>query len=41
VHLLLGGVDTAESDEKTLLAMPSFAPPSAASSNWGALNYLV
>jgi chemotaxis protein MotD len=39
--LLLGGVDTTESDESTLNATPNFGPPVLANSNWSALNYLV
>jgi flagellar hook-length control protein FliK len=39
---LLGGVDTPETDENTLVAAPNFGPPvMAANQNWAALNYLV
>ena len=40
-NLLLGGVDTTESDESSLVAAPNFGPPLLASMNWSALNYLV
>jgi hypothetical protein len=39
--LLLGGVDTPESDESALVAAPNFGPPVLAGANWSALNYLV
>jgi hypothetical protein len=39
--LLLGGVDTTESDESSLTAAPNFGPPVLANSSWSALNYLV
>jgi len=41
--LLLGGVDTTESDDASLVAAPNFGPPVPAGLNvgWGALNYLV
>lgn len=38
---LLGGVDTPETDDGSLVAAPNFGPPLLASSNWSALNYLV
>jgi flagellar hook-length control protein FliK len=40
-RLMIGGVDTAEDDESTLLAMPSFGPPLLANQDFGSLNYLV
>ena len=40
-HLLIGDVDTTDTDETSLLAVPSFAPPSSTASGWGAYNYLV
>ncbi len=40
--LLLGDVDTPETDETSLAAIPSFAPPAtSAATGWGAYNYLV
>jgi len=40
--LLLGDVDSSETDDASLAAIPSFAPPvTAAPSGWGAYNYLV
>jgi Meckel syndrome type 1 protein len=42
--LLLGDVDTPETDESSLAAIPSFAPPTtstAAPTGWGPYNYLV
>jgi flagellar hook-length control protein FliK len=39
--LLLGGVDTTESDESSLSAAPNFGPPVLANASWSALNYLV
>jgi flagellar hook-length control protein FliK len=38
---LLGGVDTTESDDATLVAAPNFGPPVLAGTSWSALNYLV
>lgn len=38
--LLLGGVDTPETDENALLAVPTGGPPILAGANWNALNYL-
>jgi flagellar hook-length control protein FliK len=40
-RLLIDGAQTDDADESALLAEPSFAPPSAASANPGALNHLV
>jgi flagellar hook-length control protein FliK len=40
-NLLLGGVDTTETDDTALLAAPNFGPPVLAGSSWSALNYLV
>jgi flagellar hook-length control protein FliK len=41
-RLLLGDVDTPETDDTSLSAIPSFAPPtSAPATGWGAYNYLV
>jgi flagellar hook-length control protein FliK len=37
----LGGVDTPESDDATLVAAPNFGPPVLAGTSWSALNYLV
>ena len=39
--LLLGGVDTTETDENSLVAAPNFGPPVLAGTSWSALNYLV
>ena len=39
--LLLGGVDTTETDDSQLAAAPNFGPPVLAGSSWSALNYLV
>jgi flagellar hook-length control protein FliK len=39
-NLLLGGVDTTESDDASLVAAPNFGPPVLAGMNWSALNYL-
>jgi flagellar hook-length control protein FliK len=39
--LLLGAVDTTESNDASLLAAPNFGPPVLAGMNWSALNYLV
>jgi flagellar hook-length control protein FliK len=39
--LLLGGVDTPESDESALVAAPNFGPPVLTGASWSALNYLV
>jgi flagellar hook-length control protein FliK len=38
---LLGGVDTPESDDNSLVAAPNFGPPVLAGTSWSALNYLV
>jgi flagellar hook-length control protein FliK len=40
-RLLLGDVDTSETDDTSLSAIPSFAPPATAATGWGAYNYLV
>jgi flagellar hook-length control protein FliK len=40
-RLLLGDVDTSETDDPSLAAVPSFAPPTSAATGWGAYNYLV
>jgi flagellar hook-length control protein FliK len=40
-QLLLGDVDTSETDDTSLAAVPSFAPPSTAAAGWGVYNYLV
>jgi flagellar hook-length control protein FliK len=40
-NLLLGGVDTTETDENSLVAAPNFGPPVLAGTSWSALNYLV
>jgi flagellar hook-length control protein FliK len=40
-HLLLGGVDTPETDDAALTAAPNFGPPVLAGTSWSALNYLV
>jgi len=40
-RLYLGDVDTSETDDSSLAAVPSFAPPSSAATGWGAYNYLV
>jgi flagellar hook-length control protein FliK len=39
--LLLGGVDTPETDENSLVAAPNFGPPVLTGASWSALNYLV
>jgi flagellar hook-length control protein FliK len=40
--LLLGDVDSSETDDSSLAAIPSYAPPvTAAPTGWGAYNYLV
>ena len=38
---LLGGVDTPETDDSSLVAAPTFGPPILAGTSWSALNYLV
>lgn len=38
---LLGGVDTPETDDSSLVAAPNFGPPVLAGASWSALNYLV
>jgi flagellar hook-length control protein FliK len=38
---LLGGVDTPETDDASLVAAPNFGPPVLAGVSWSALNYLV
>jgi flagellar hook-length control protein FliK len=38
---LLGGVDTPEADDSSLVAAPTFGPPILAGTSWSALNYLV
>jgi flagellar hook-length control protein FliK len=40
-NLLLGGVDTTETDDSSLTAAPNFGPPVLAGASWSALNYLV
>jgi flagellar hook-length control protein FliK len=40
-NLLLGGVDTTETDDTSLTATPNFGPPVLAGASWSALNYLV
>jgi flagellar hook-length control protein FliK len=40
-NLLLGGVDTTETDDSSLTAAPNFGPPVLANTSWSALNYLV
>jgi len=41
-QLYLGDVDSSETDDASLAAIPSFAPPAtAAPTGWGAYNYLV
>jgi flagellar hook-length control protein FliK len=37
---LLGGVDTPETDDASLVAAPNFGPPVLAGVSWSALNYL-
>ncbi len=37
---LLGGVDTPEADDSSLVAAPNFGPPLLAGASWSALNYL-
>ena len=37
---LLGGVDTPEADDSSLVAAPNFGPPVLAGVSWSALNYL-
>jgi flagellar hook-length control protein FliK len=37
---LIGGVDTAETDESQLVAAPNFGPPVLTGVSWSALNYL-
>ena len=37
---LLGGVDTPETDDSSLVAAPNFGPPVLAGVSWSALNYL-
>jgi hypothetical protein len=39
-HPLLGGVDTPETDDGSLVAAPNFGPPVLAGVSWSALNYL-
>ena len=39
--MLLGGVDTPENDEGSLVAAPNFGPPILAGVKWSAVNYLV
>ena len=36
----LGGVDTPETDDASLVAAPNFGPPVLAGVSWSALNYL-